>query len=132
VTACDTRRPGPEHGSVQKSKLLAAGTFPGGPVAKTQCSHAEALGSIPGQGIGFHMSQLKVHMSQLKVLPAAMKIKDPGASTKTQHSQINRYIFKKINKPLRIEANGCVQTSGSVKHIRKNFPSGKKQQGLLC
>ena len=94
MTACDTRRPGQEHGSVQQSKLLAAGTFPGGPVAKTQCSYAEALSSIPGQGIGFHTSQLKVHMSQLKVLHAAMKTKDPGASTKTQHSQINRYIFK--------------------------------------
>ena len=50
MTACDTRRPGQEHGSVQQSKLLAAGTFPGGPVAKTQCSYAEALSSIPGQG----------------------------------------------------------------------------------
>ena len=94
MTVCDTRRPGQEHVLVQQSKLLAAGTFPGGPVAKTQCSQAEALSSIPGQGIGFYMPQLKVHMSQLKVLYAAKKIKDPGASTETRHSQINRYIFK--------------------------------------
>lgn len=94
VAACDTRRPGQEHGFVQKSRLLAAGTFPGGPVDKTQCSHAEALGSIPGKGIGSHMLQLRVDMSQLKVLHAATKIKDSGASTKTRHSQIDTYLYK--------------------------------------
>ena len=39
------------------------------------------LGSIPGQGTGFHMPQLKITC----------------AATKTQHSQINKYFLKKDN-----------------------------------
>ena len=52
--------------------------FPGGPVAKTPCFQCRgALGSIPGQGTKFHTLQLKV----------------PSVTTKTQHSQINKYVF---------------------------------------
>ncbi|TEA34510.1 hypothetical protein DBR06_SOUSAS10710064, partial [Sousa chinensis] len=42
------------------------------------CSpNAGGLGSIPGQGTGSHMPQLRVHMLQLKI---------PHAATKTQCS----------------------------------------------
>ena len=34
--------------------------FPGGPVAKALSSHAGSPGSIPGQGAGSHMLQLKI------------------------------------------------------------------------
>ena len=44
--------------------------------------NAGALGSIPGQGTGAYMLQLRVHMPQLKILHAA---------TKTQYSQINKH-----------------------------------------
>ena len=43
--------------------------------------NAGSLGSIPGQGTRFPMPQLK--------------ISDPQAATKTQHSQINKYFLKK-------------------------------------
>ena len=36
------------------------GDFPGGPVAKTPCSRCRDLDSIPGQGTGPHMLQLKI------------------------------------------------------------------------
>ena len=45
-------------------------------------------GSIPGQGTRSHAPQLRILMPQLKV---------PQATTKTWHSQINKYI-KKQNK----------------------------------
>ena len=38
--------------------------FPGGPVAKTPCSHAGVLGSRPGQGARFHMLQLRPGAAQ--------------------------------------------------------------------
>ena len=40
--------------------------FPGGPVARTPAPNAGGLGSIPGQGTGSHMPQLRVHMLQLR------------------------------------------------------------------
>ena len=40
--------------------------FPGGPVAKTLCSECRGSGSIPGQGTGSHMLQLRVLMLQLR------------------------------------------------------------------
>ena len=54
--------------------------FFGGPVAKTLCSQCRGLGSIPGQGTGFHMLQLKI----------------PSATAKTYCSQVNnlKYFFK--------------------------------------
>ena len=48
--------------------------------------NAGGPGSIPGQGTKSHMLQLRVRMPQLKV---------PRATTKTQHSQINKYFFFK-------------------------------------
>ncbi|TEA30390.1 hypothetical protein DBR06_SOUSAS17710012, partial [Sousa chinensis] len=35
--------------------------------------NAGGLGSIPGQGTGSHMPQLRIHMPQLKILHAATK-----------------------------------------------------------
>ena len=49
--------------------------FPGGPVAKSPCSHRGARGPslIPGQGTRSHLLQLRVCMPQLKILYAAPK-----------------------------------------------------------
>ena len=44
--------------------------FPGGPVAKTQCSQCRDPGSIPGWGI-------RPHMPQLKILHVLLKTEDP-------------------------------------------------------
>ena len=46
------------------------------------------LGSIPGQGTRSHMSQLRARMPQLK---------DPSATTKTQHSKIHKYFIKRVD-----------------------------------
>ena len=51
---------------------------PGGSTAKTHATNSGGQGSIPGQGTGFHMLQLRVYMSQLK---------SPCATAKTWHSQ---------------------------------------------
>ena len=48
---------------------------------RLQAPNAGSLGSIPGQGTGAHVPQLRVCMLQLKIL---------HTSTKTQHSQINK------------------------------------------
>ena len=50
-------------------------------------------GSVSGQGIRFHMLQLRVHVLQLKILNAAMKIEDLMGTNKTQSSQINNLFF---------------------------------------
>jgi len=42
--------------------------------------HTEGLDLIPGQGIIFHVLQLRVHMLQLNIL---------NVTSKTRHSQIN-------------------------------------------
>jgi len=42
--------------------------------------NAEGPGSIPGQGTGSHMLQLRAHMTQLKI---------PNVATKTWHNQIH-------------------------------------------
>ena len=39
--------------------------------------NAGDLGSIPGQGTGSHMPQLRVHTPQLKIPRAAAKTEDP-------------------------------------------------------
>ena len=68
------------------NKDINSGDAPGGPVAKTyELPTQGGLGLAPGQGTGSHMLQLRVYMSQLKI---------PCVATKTQHSQINKYIFK--------------------------------------
>ena len=41
--------------------------LPGGPVAKTLCSHAGDPSSIPGQGTRSYMLQMRVHMSHLRL-----------------------------------------------------------------
>ena len=50
--------------------------------------NAGALGSIPGQGTGAYMLQLRVHMPQLNILHAA---------TKTQYNQINKHFLNGLN-----------------------------------
>ena len=50
---------------------------------------AGGLGSILGQGTRSYMPQLRLHMPKLKISHVA---------TKTQYSQINRYIKKNKNK----------------------------------
>ena len=47
------------------------GDLPGGPLAKVQwLPNAGGSGSIPGQGSGSHMLQLRVRMPQLNEDPA--------------------------------------------------------------
>ena len=47
-------------------------------MAKRLCApNAGGLGSIPGQGSGSHMLQLRVHMPQLKKTPHTASKKDP-------------------------------------------------------
>ena len=50
----------------RRKELLEKGEqdLPGGPVAKTPCSRAEALGSISGQGTRSHMLQQRVRLPQ--------------------------------------------------------------------
>ena len=64
---------------------------PGDPVAKTpRCSQCRGgPGSIPGQGTGSHMPELRAHVPQLKIL---------HATTKTQCSQINKNFFLRKSK----------------------------------
>ena len=52
--------------------------------------NAGGLGSIPGQGTRSHMLQLRVFRRELKT---------QHATTETQHSQINKSIFKSCHKP---------------------------------
>ena len=52
---------------------------------RLHASNAEGMGSVPEQGTRCHMLQPRVHVSQLKILHAA---------SETQHSQINKFIFK--------------------------------------
>ena len=52
---------------------------------RLHASNAEGKGSVPEQGPRCHMLQPRVHVSQLKILHAA---------SETQHSQINKFIFK--------------------------------------
>ena len=40
--------------------------FPGGPAARTPATNTGGRGSIPGQGTGSHMPQLRVCMLQLR------------------------------------------------------------------
>ena len=79
------------HCKTENTKILlfflSHGNFPGRSVAKTPYSQCRGL--TPSQGTGFHMPQLRVCMFQLKI---------PLAATKTQHSQINKWIkIFKIN-----------------------------------
>ena len=60
--------------------------FPGDPVAKTLCCNAGSPGSISGQGTRLHMPQIK---KNLHVTVCHMLL---YATTKTQHSQINKYL----------------------------------------
>ena len=60
--------------------------------------NARGLGSIPRQGTRSHMPQLRILMLQLKTSHATTKI--PRATTKTWHSQVNKYFFKKELKSL--------------------------------
>ena len=46
-------------------------------------ANAGGPGSIPGQGTRSHTPWLRVHVPQLKIL---------YATTKTQHSQVNKYV----------------------------------------
>ena len=61
------------------SKVLGknSGYFAGGPVAKTLHFQRKGLGLIPGQGTRSYTPQLKI----------------PMATTKTQGSQISKYIY---------------------------------------
>ena len=66
--------------------------------------NAGGLGSIPGQGTGFHIPQLKI----------------PSVSTKTQHRQINH-----LKKEKRI----CLAVQGMwvqslVRELRSHMPHG--------
>ena len=62
------------------------GDFPGAPVVRLCAPSAGGLGSLPGQGTRSHLRQLRVCRPQLKI---------PRATTKTQHSQINKFLLKK-------------------------------------
>ena len=58
--------------------------FPGGPVAKTLCSQCRGLGvQALVRELDPTCCNQRVHTPQLKIL---------HATTKTQHSQINKYI----------------------------------------
>ena len=51
---------------------------------RLRAPNAGGPSSIPGQGTGSHMPQVTICMPQSKI---------PHATTKTQQSQINKYIF---------------------------------------
>ena len=56
--------------------MMKYNDFPGSPVAKTQASSAGAPGSIPSQGTGSHMPQLRVHMQHGKNPHATAETED--------------------------------------------------------
>ena len=115
-------------------------------MAKTLHSQGSsaALGSIPGQGTGFHVPQLRLSMLQLKTL---------HSETKTWHSQINKYFLVKdiyiyiytrtyihICKPEQLTLGmkkeqglilgGQVRQSGRREEYRRNSSPGDTH--LLC
>ena len=59
---------------------------------RLQAPYAGCPGLIPGQGTRSHMPQLRVCMLPLKILHAATKIKILHVPTKTQCSQIRKFI----------------------------------------
>ena len=61
---------------------------PGGPGAKTLCSHCGGPGSIPGQGTGVRAPQLKVPCATVKI--------NPHAASRTWGCQISK--FKNVLK----------------------------------
>ena len=71
-----------------------SGGFPGGPVVKNPPSNARDTGSIPGQG-----SKIPRAIGQISPC-CTTREKPPHIITKTQHSQINKWFFKKKNSGL--------------------------------
>ena len=61
-----------------KKKKNSSLDLPSGPEAKTLYSHAASLGSIPSQGIKFHMTQLRVHMCMLSCSVMADSLRPHG------------------------------------------------------
>ena len=57
--------------------------------------NAGGLGSIPGHRTRSHVSQLRVCMLKLRILNAQQRSKILCAATKTQHSQIDKYLKNK-------------------------------------
>ena len=53
------------------------------------------LGAPNGGGSGSTRQGTRSYRPQLKILHATMKTDDPCAASKTQHSQINKYLKKK-------------------------------------
>ena len=77
-----------------RSKVSSAG-----PVAGTLRSQCRGLGLIPGRGTRSHVLQLRVCVPQLKT-PCALPQQRQEilyATTKTQHSEINKQIFFKAS-----------------------------------
>jgi len=66
------------------------GDFPGGPVAGC-APNAGALGLITSQGTRSHMLQSRVHATAKRSLMPRRRWKVLSTTTKTQHSQINKY-----------------------------------------
>ena len=70
--------------------------FPGGPVAKTQCSQCSGPWFHPSQGTRSNKPQLRICISQLKD-PACCN-EDQG-SCMLQHSQVNKqFLIKRRNR----------------------------------
>ena len=80
-----------EYAGTHTNKSRQRWDFPGGPVAKTPCSHCRGLGSIPGQGTRSHTTT--------KGLNAATK--DPACHEEEQRCRVPQPspdAAKQINK----------------------------------
>ena len=56
---------------IEVIRFRCLGDFPGGPVARTLHSQSSDSGSIPGQGLRSHMSQIKIPHATMKSKGAA-------------------------------------------------------------
>ena len=67
-------------------------------MAKSPCPQCWGPGSTCSQGTRSYTPQIRVHLPQVKTLHVPKTAKVPSATTKTWHSQINKYYQKKEKK----------------------------------
>ena len=69
------------------------------PWLRLHAPNAGGQSSMPGQGARFPLATIKsLQATSKQPTCATTKIKDSAAATKTWHSQINKYFFKKRKK----------------------------------
>ena len=77
----------------QNSTKLIPKNLPGETVAKTPCSQ-RGLGSIPGQGTGSHLPQLKVCILQLRIPHSTVRQQIPPRGLRLDPGQPNKWMCK--------------------------------------